>query len=196
MGAARGPVGGRSPVVREAGFTLVELLVASVVVAVLGAGAIRLFVVQTRAFRLQNEGVQATQNARAALELVAREVQNAGHDPRGLADAGITVWSADSLGWTADLDADGDLDGDDEEVLYYRDPIAATLVRRDRVGASVMLDGVEAVAFAYLADPHGTPAPTATAIEHVAITIEYRTPPGTPPGRLETRSALRNVIFR
>lgn len=184
--------GGR---VRPRGFTLVELLLTMTLTGVLGVAAVRLFVVQHQAFVRQGEGIRRTQNARAGFDLMTREMRNAGYDPRGTAGAGVTTWSPDAFGWTADLDADGTADGDGERV-EYRLAEDGTLIRREGGADVAVAEHVTELAFTYFADAAETPAAAPGAIEMVAVRLAYDTPRGVEQATLETRVALRNLAWR
>lgn len=181
---------------RRAGFTLVELLVAMVLTGFVGVMASRLFVVQHQAFVRQGEGILRTQNARAAFDLMTREMRNAGYDPRGTAATGITVWEPTSIGWTADLDADGDADADDESV-GYRLAEDGTLMRGEGPVEVPVAEHVTELAFGYFSDAAGTaPAVSAGEIEAVVVRLTYDTPRGAAASILETRVTLRNRAWR
>lgn len=180
---------------RRAGFTLIELLVAMVLTGFLGIVASRLFVVQHQAFVRQGEGILRTQNARAGFDLMTREMRNAGFDPRGTAEAGVTLWTGEAFAWTADLDADGDTD-DAGESLGYRLAEDGTLVRRDGAVEVPVAEHVKELAFTYFSDATGTPAGTAGEIERVAVRLAYDTPRGAATAVLETAVALRNRAWR
>lgn len=177
------------------GFTLIELMVALVMVGIIGMGAIRLFIAQHQAFLQQNDGVRITQNARAGFDMLVRELRNAGYDPRDAAGASITDWTSDSFGWTADLNADGDIADDGETVLYYYEPDEETLIRSEAGVEDEVADGITELDFGYFSDAAGTVAASATEIEQVGISMTYATPAGVMPGNLETQVALRNQIY-
>ena len=184
--------GGRG---RRAGFTLVELLLAMTLTGVLGVAAVRLFVAQHQSFIRQGEGIRRTQNARAGFDLMTREMRNAGYDPRGTAEAGVTTWSAHVFGWTADLDANGTVDGDGERV-EYRLAEDGTLVRREDGVDVPVAEHVTELGFTYFADADGTPAASADEIRLVAVRLGYDTPHGAAIAILETQVALRNRAWR
>ncbi len=186
--AVRGPA-------QRAGFTLVELLVAMTLTGVLGVAAVRLFVAQHQAFVRQGEGIRRTQNARAGFDLMTREMRNAGYDPRGTAAAGVTAWSPEAFGWTADLDADGTADGDGERV-EYRLAEDGTLIRREDEVDVAVAEHVTELRFDYFADAGETPATSAGEIALVAVRLAYDTPRGVATATLETRVALRNRLWR
>ncbi|HKY61330.1 MAG TPA: prepilin-type N-terminal cleavage/methylation domain-containing protein [Gemmatimonadota bacterium] len=184
-----------APVARTGGFTLVELLLAMTLTGVLGMAAVRLFVVQHQAFVRQGEGIRRTQNARAGFDLMTREMRNAGYDPRGTAAAGVTRWSAEAFGWTADLDADGAIAGDGERVEYLLAEDGTLIRREDEVGVAVA-EHVTELRFTYFADPTETPATSADEIELIAVRLAYDVPQGATGAILETRVALRNRVWR
>lgn len=179
----------------SAGFTLVELLVALVIIAILGLAALNQFVAQHQAYIAQNDGVRSEQNARAGFDMLIREARNAGYDPRGITGAAITHWTTDSFGWTADLNADGDLNDEAEDVLYFFQADPGALVRREQAVDVEVMDGVTDLSFGYFADPDGTAAQTVESIELVAVSMTYLMPEGTMPGALRTQVAVRNAIY-
>ncbi|CAN5167471.1 hypothetical protein BH18GEM1_BH18GEM1_11960 [soil metagenome] len=183
------------PDLEQKGFTLVELLVALVVMGILGIGAVRLFVAQHQSFRLQNDGVLATQNARAGFDMMTRELRNAGYDPRDTAGSAITTWTATGFGWTADLNADGDVADDGEAVLWFYQADPGELVRREGGVDVTVADGITGLELAYFADEDGTLATAPDEIEQVGMAMTYATPEGVPTGRLETQVAVRNNIY-
>jgi len=62
------------------GITLIELLVAFVICAIVVAGIYRVFVVQTRAYTVQDQVVEVQQNIRTAMEALLRDLRMAGYD--------------------------------------------------------------------------------------------------------------------
>jgi prepilin-type N-terminal cleavage/methylation domain-containing protein len=179
----------------SAGFTLIELLVALVIIAILGLAALNQFVAQHQAYVAQNDGVRSEQNARAGFDMLIREARNAGYDPRGITGATITHWTTDSFGWTADLNADGDLNDEAEDVLYFFQADPGALVRREQAVDVEVTEEVTDVSFAYFADPDGTAAQSVDSIELVAVSMTYQMPEGTMPGALRTQVAVRNAIY-
>lgn len=63
---------------RESGITLIELLVAMAIASISGAMLVTLFVGQERAMRGQRNAVDMQDNGRVALEMLMRDVRNAG----------------------------------------------------------------------------------------------------------------------
>jgi type IV pilus assembly protein PilW len=197
-----------------AGFTILELLVVVALAGVAGATAINLFRVQKNVFRSQNRSAEVDQNLRAAIDLMTRELRNAGmHDPRevyvdppgiALADSHHVRFTTDFQG-AADMGPDGDARDPHEDIEYSHTPGDGTLRRRTRgesgdSGAQPMAEYVTGVRFLYL-DNAGRSLPTPVATEErVAIrTIQVRLWGGAPGGgsatALETAVLPRNVSF-
>ncbi len=108
------------------GFTLVEMLVAMAISSIMLAVIVVTYQSQAQSHMTQQEVVDMHQNARAALDLMAREIRMAGLDPTGNAGAGIYAagatsaylhFSRDFTGGEsdgADNDSDGTIDEADE----------------------------------------------------------------------------------
>ncbi|MGQ0845910.1 MAG: PulJ/GspJ family protein [Sporichthyaceae bacterium] len=130
----------KTPPRRDAGFTMIELLVAMVLTTVVGSmlvGSVLFARTVTNDARLNDE---LTADVRRAMERLVRELRQAGTIeqidlPSGPSSpTAVTFW--------ADFDNDGarDLDAADPEVLTYRfDPVEGllTLTVNDAAGASI-----------------------------------------------------------
>lgn len=64
----------------EKGITLIELLVTLVIGGIIIGGIYRLFVVQTKAYTVQDQVVEVQQNTRAAMEILLRDLRMTGFD--------------------------------------------------------------------------------------------------------------------
>lgn len=62
------------------GITLIELLVGLVLCAIVIAGIYRLFVVQSKAYTVQDQVVEVQQSIRSAMEVLLRDLRMAGYD--------------------------------------------------------------------------------------------------------------------
>lgn len=62
------------------GITLIELLVALIVLGLTIAGIYKLFISQTKAYTIQDQVVEVQQNIRAAMEILLRDLRMAGFD--------------------------------------------------------------------------------------------------------------------
>ncbi len=72
------------PIFDKKGITLIELLVAFVICAIVVGGMYRVFVSQTRAYTIQDQVVEVQQNIRTAMETLLRDLRMAGYDNDGL----------------------------------------------------------------------------------------------------------------
>lgn len=66
------------------GITLIELLVGLVLCAIVVAGIYRLFIVQSKAYTVQDQVVEVQQNIRSAMEVLLRDLRMAGYDSDGV----------------------------------------------------------------------------------------------------------------
>ena len=102
----------------ETGFTLIELLIAMAVGAIVLSAVIGTFIIQRRAYDAQEQVTEMVQNARAAVDLMTREIQMAGYNPTGASFDGVT-YSTSELKIQADLNGDGDTTSGSNEIITY-----------------------------------------------------------------------------
>jgi prepilin-type N-terminal cleavage/methylation domain-containing protein len=188
----------------ERGLTLVEMMVTMLIVAIMGLALVGFLRSQHQSVTRQNDGVLTTQNARAAIDMLARELRNARYDPRAGGLAALTAMEDDSVAWTADLDEDGAVVSSDpiddtyENVAYWHDAGTSTLVRwaMPTLGGTAMpvSDGVDSLRLTYF-DGTGAVTADSSLVELIRIRLWYSTPDGVQTGALETQVALRNNIY-
>jgi prepilin-type N-terminal cleavage/methylation domain-containing protein len=107
---------------RQAGFTLIELMVSLVITVLLAAGLATMMVESSKVNRSQQMTARVQASARNCLSMVVQRLRSAGWDPL---NAGLDTLNMDSdtsdgiaeIELFADLDADGANDGLDEQVL-------------------------------------------------------------------------------
>lgn len=75
---------------KQKGVTLIELLVALVICGVVIGAIYRLFIVQTRAYTVQDQVVEVQQNVRSAMEIMLRDLRMTGYDD-DCTDSTVTV---------------------------------------------------------------------------------------------------------
>jgi type IV pilus assembly protein PilW len=88
---------------KRSGFTLVEILVALVLVGLVSGAIYNVYISQNKSYAVQDRVVEMQQNLRAAMYMMRREIRMAGYDPSG----------ADNVGFVTAL-ASGDPDKDDD----------------------------------------------------------------------------------
>ncbi len=102
---------------KNAGFTLIEVLIAMAIVGIVLGGIYAAYTGQLRTFNTQEQMVDMQQNIRVATYFLERELRMAGLDPSGNAGAGFVVAANDTIQFTMDFTGgagDGvDNDGND-----------------------------------------------------------------------------------
>jgi type IV pilus assembly protein PilW len=78
-----------TPVSKQTGFTLVDILVGLAMASVLMVAMVSLFTTMGRSYTIQNVAADVQQVARGGVELMIQEIRMAGLDPTGSAAAGI-----------------------------------------------------------------------------------------------------------
>jgi prepilin-type N-terminal cleavage/methylation domain-containing protein len=109
---------------RNHGFTLVELLVAMTLGLVVLAAILNMFASQNRTSAVQQEVAYAQQNMRAAMDLIVREIRNAGYDPEDNGFDAIQTATSDSIRVLSNITGDdetGNPDDANEDVTYTID---------------------------------------------------------------------------
>jgi type IV pilus assembly protein PilW len=88
---------------RNDGFTLVEMLVAMAIGAIVMAAVYSTYSTQQKSYILQEQVSAMQQNIRAAMYYMTRDIRMAGCDPTGNANAGITAAGPTSISFTRDI---------------------------------------------------------------------------------------------
>jgi len=101
----------------ERGFSLVELMISTLVVLTISAAVFNLLAETQRSASYQAEMHGVTDNTRIAMETIERYIRQAGNDPLNAGFAGVTVISATSVRLRSDVTGSaggdqGDPDGD------------------------------------------------------------------------------------
>ena len=168
---------------RVSGFTLMELLVSMSIGMVVLAALAKTFTVQSRQNTAEEQVAQMQGNARAALDLMVREIKMAKYNPAGTAFSsayGVT-YSASQLEVKADMDGNGTIStssGSVEDIIYARDAANNYITRKLGSGtAEIVADNITAFTFAYY-DANGsavTSSGNSGNIRKVTINITART---------------------
>jgi type IV pilus assembly protein PilW len=162
----------------KAGFTLIEMMVALAIGMIVIASVAGTFTAQTRQNKAEEEISQLHQNVRGALDLMSRELMQAGYKAPGGSVTGVT-YSATQLLIQADINGNGSIDTGNtslEYIIYTRDSGTNQITRQ--LGSSgtpeVIADSITQCDFAYK-DASGTATTTSASIRKVTITITGRT---------------------
>jgi type IV pilus assembly protein PilW len=162
---------------RDNGFTMVELLAAIFIAAILMAGLYSVFVSQQVAFSAQERIAEMNQNIRAVMDLMTREIRLAGYKKAGTTFNGIATAQPSTMRILADLDQNGDILGPNEDITYSHDATALQVWRERNAVNIPLADNITNLTFVYtLADGTTTSTPAdLTAIRKVTISITART---------------------
>ena len=167
----------------QIGFTLVELIVAMGIGMAMIAAVTTTFTSQTRFYDSQEQINEMQQNARGAMDVIARELKVAGYkNNNGTAPIGLTAsgvnYDTSNLVIQADLDGNNTIDtgsGSLENISYSFDSANRRIKRRLGTAASdVLAENITNFTFIYL-KADGTTATLASQIRQVKITITART---------------------
>jgi len=156
---------------KEHGFTLVELLVAMAMTAVVMAAVYTLYKTQQDSYIAQDQVVEMQQNVRASLYQMARDMRMAGFNPQRAPNVGgfvtqlpddgggTTTTNSTNIAFTIDQDSNGviDIDANTEQIAYRLDN-ATSALQKFRVSDDTwqtVADNISAVDFVYL-DLNGT----------------------------------------
>ena len=188
---------------RPRGFTTMEALVGAAVALGTLASTVVFLQTQLRAITLQNGYATNQALTRTAVDLLARELRMAGHDPRGTAlpvsagpscpgaSRGLVEAGVRRLRFQQDLDGDGAIAAAGEDVTYYLD--GDRLVRQDGE-ALPLVDGLarDGVEFRYFdAGSPGTELAADTADTRACI-ARVRLTLATPAATVATEVAIRS----
>ena len=151
------------------GFTLIELLVAMAVGIIALAAFYGVFTVQNKRFSIEEQIIEIQQNARAAMDILTREIRMAGFNPDADATSQIITATADTFSFRTDEP------GDDSTITYSFDLADHQITRNINEGGDQPLaENIESLAFTYY-DGSGSTTATASAIRQIRIAITART---------------------
>jgi len=173
---------------KENGFTLVELLIAMTIGLIILTALSSTFLMQRKIYDVQEQVAEMVQNARAAMDMMTREIRMAGYDPTDSSGAGIGSATSNSINFTLNITDDAgtgppDVDTDDsnENITYslYTEDSIQKLGRKSKVGAKnqPVAEHVQSLEFQYW-DKDGvllaTPVPAAD-VRRIEVAIKVRT---------------------
>lgn len=143
----------------ETGFSLVELLTASLVLLLISAAAFRILAETQRTASYQTEVQAVLDNTRMAMDTVTRYLRQAGNDPHNVGVVGITVTSGTEVRLRSDLtgsvgssspdkgDPDGDtLDAGEDVTIRYNATARSLEVVPDGGSAQTIANDISAFA--------------------------------------------------
>ncbi len=131
---------------KQKGVTLIELLVALVICGVVIGAIYRLFIVQTRAYTVQDQVVEVQQNVRSGMEIMLRDLRMAGYDDDSTA---VTLSTPIIVPGDQSITVRYENNGAQYQVQYWRNAGSSILFRNDGAGDQTLLENVLALNFMY-----------------------------------------------
>jgi Tfp pilus assembly protein PilW len=195
----------------EGGFTLVEFMVSALIMSIVLGGTVGLATQIQRSYGTQLDDANLEQEARYALDWIARDLRAAGSDPYDITLDALEVWldpngggDSDSIRIQSDINPpDGVLDGDGENVTIALDPVNQVITRADAnadvPGAVAMTDDIFLeLIFTYLdEDRVETDQPELVTYVRVQVTTQSRVPiPNMTPLTYPTSTLATEVRLR
>jgi type IV pilus assembly protein PilW len=154
---------------RSTGFTLVELMVAMTIGLIVLAAIYNIFTVQNKSFDVEEQITEMQQNARAAMDIMTREIRMAGYDPNSNATAKIITATASTLSFNLDVPSDN------TTITYAFDSGLKKITRTEGGGgAQPLAENIQAMAFTYY-DVNGNVTAAPADIRQIKIDITART---------------------
>ena len=164
----------------EKGFTLIEMLISMAIGLIIMAALSSTFILQREAYDDQEQIAETIQTARAAMDIMTREIRMGGYDPTDAGFNGIP-YNAGQLQILADIDdnagtgvSDGDTNDSNEDITYSYDSTNLQIDRNTGGGAQPFAENIQAFTFSYL-DSSGNTTTTTSNIRQIQLTITSRT---------------------
>ena len=164
----------------ERGYTLQELLVAIPLGMLILSGVTTVFVSQSRSYHAQEQINEMQQNARAAMDIMVREIKMAGYDPTDIPgfDA-LPTTSATQIQIVANnVDETNGTTDDNEDITYIYDATNNLIQRQVGTGTpETLAEHISELEFKYLDENGAVTAVTANIRQiEIEITAETRNP--------------------
>jgi len=146
-------LGGQPSSVRvdRRGMTLIEMMVAVAIFAVVMGVVFTFLVNSRRSYTDMSQRVEYQQSVRAVLNLVTREIRSAGCDPVGVNFDRFPLADATMLQCRMDLDGDGAIEVVEpaEDVIYQYLAGTRQLIRNSGFGNQILLRNIDNLTFRY-----------------------------------------------
>jgi prepilin-type N-terminal cleavage/methylation domain-containing protein len=126
---------------RESGFSFIELLVSLVLTSTIMGAVYAVFRMQTLSIKAQEQRMEAQDYARSVLDIMVREMRNAGYSTGAATCAGIVVANSQTVQFRVDSNADGDCGDANEDITYAYDAGTQNITRTAGGAAENLTDG-------------------------------------------------------
>ena len=162
-----------------AGFSLVELLMSTLILSVLTASLLPMLNDFQRETAYRSETQAVLDNIRVAIETLEKYIRQAGNDPHGTGFQGITIVSDQAVTVRSDLkgshgadkgDPNGDTSGPDENVTLRFNPANQSLEIVSGGAAQIVCNRIGDLKFRYY-DADGNITIDGRRVRRIAVTI-------------------------
>jgi len=166
----------------NAGFSIIELLMAALVLGILAASLFPMLndLQRETAYRIETQAV--LDNIRVAIETLEKYIRQAGNDPYGTGFQGITIVSDQAVTVRSDLkgshssdkgDPNGDINGPDETVTLRFNPANQSVEVVAGGTAQIVCNRIGDLRFRYY-DTDGNLTMNGSKVRRIAVTISGR----------------------
>ena len=162
-----------------AGFSLVELLVATLIMSILTASLFSLLNDFQREAAYRSETQAVLDNIRVAIETLEKYIRQAGNNPHGTGFQGVTIISDQAVMIRADLkgshgrdrgDPNGDIDGPDENITLRFNPANQAVEIVAGGTAQIVCNRIGDLKFRYY-DAYGNLTMDGNRVRRITVTI-------------------------
>jgi len=167
----------------QSGFTLVELLVSTVILLFVSAAVFSVSAEIQRAASYQAEVQSVLNNTQIAMQILQRYIRQAGNDPLGCGVTGITIVSSAEMRLKSDLtgsaapgnpdkgDPDGDTDDSSESItIRYNSKTQSLEIIPEGGSAQIVASYISGLTFRYY-DADGATTAIGAKVRKVGISI-------------------------
>jgi len=158
----------------ERGFSLIELLSSIAISGIILAAITATFISQSRSYDAQEQINGMQQGARAAMDMITREVRMAGYNTNGAAVFDGITYNLTEIRIQANLNGDTDTGDANEDITYAYDATDKLIERTTDGNIETLVENIEDFTFNYLNQTGGA-ATTSDDIRQIQITITSKT---------------------
>jgi len=158
----------------ERGFSLIELLTSIAISGIILAAITATFISQSRSYDAQEQINGMQQGARAAMDMITREVRMAGYNTNGAAVFDGITYNLTEIRIQANLNGDTDTGDANEDITYAYDATDKLIERTTDGNIETLVENIEDFTFNYLNQTGGA-ATTSDDIRQIQITITSKT---------------------
>jgi type IV pilus assembly protein PilW len=169
----------------NAGFTLIELVLAMGIMLIVVAAIISLFTSLNRMYTTQGVSADVQQVTRTGIDIMTRNIRMAGFNPLNINPVGIVQADSNSIRFEYDTNGSGTITtnatGDDNEVMGYLLNGNNQLIQQLNGKASsdeALVDNVSALTFDYFDEDGETVIDDLAAIRSVEVSLTIEEPAG------------------